>query len=308
MTEAKKRPVLYILLFLFSFTFFLYLTFPYSVLKEAVFAEVAKATGYNIQIENFGPSLPVGFEGENLQISSKDGSQNIQLQEVDITISMLSLLIGRISIDADLVSKNKGELDLQVSWGILQLALDQNFIPSSIDIDADNFDVGSLATFGIQSYAKNANDLIKGTLLKMIVTGNLVGTAELDLAVDDPVQSSGVVNLKLAKAALDLNDEGLGVAKQNFKKADIRGSLEKGSLKINPKSGFVSQELSIKLKGKTDLRSPLPSSKLDLGIDVNLSGKLKENFDFVLSMAGGKDGGVKYKLSGTLGRPNFRAQ
>lgn len=304
----KERPFLYISLFLVGFLFFFYLTFPYGVLKESIFAEVGKASGYSIQVKHFGPSLPLGFEGENIKVTSKDGSQSIELQEFDVTISLLSLLIGNISVDLDLVSKNKGDMALNVTWGILQLALDQNFIPSSIELDAENFEIGSLANFGLQVYAKNANDLIKGTLVKMRIKGNLQGTTELDLAVDDPVSSSGKIDLKIVKGSLDLNDPGLGVDKQNFKKADVSAILEKGTLRISPKSGFETQELNVKFTGSTELRNPVPKSRLNLGLGVNLSGKLKDNFDFVLSMAGGNDGGLKYQLGGTFGRPSFKAQ
>ena len=52
------------LLFGFSFTLFLYLTFPYEVLKEAVAAQISKATGYNVQIGDMSVALPLGIKGE----------------------------------------------------------------------------------------------------------------------------------------------------------------------------------------------------------------------------------------------------
>ncbi|SME95586.1 type II secretion system protein GspN [Pseudobacteriovorax antillogorgiicola] len=308
MTEKKGRPLLYIFLFVFSFVFFLYLTFPYGVLKEAIVVEISKATGYSIRVKEFGPSLPLGFECEGVQVTSRDGTQRIEIEEVDVSLSVFALLIGRVSVDADLVSKGGGEMSIGSSWGILQLAVDQNFIPNYVELEADEFDIGSLASFGIQSYAKSANDMIKGTLNKLRIDGNLEGTVELDLAVDDPTASSGTVDLRINKGMLDLNDENLGVAKQKFKKAVVQASLEKGALRINKKSGFHTQELTVDLNGNTTFRNPLPNSRLNVGVDVKLDGKLKENFDFFLNMAGGKNGTVTYKLSGTLGRPSFRTQ
>ena len=43
-------------LFFVSFLVFLFLTFPYEVLKETVAAEVSKATGYLVRIGDLGPS------------------------------------------------------------------------------------------------------------------------------------------------------------------------------------------------------------------------------------------------------------
>ena len=49
-TRRTLQITLMTLLFGFSFTLFLFLTFPYEVLKEAVAAQISKATGYNVQI------------------------------------------------------------------------------------------------------------------------------------------------------------------------------------------------------------------------------------------------------------------
>ena len=308
MSEKKGRPFLYISLFFLSFIFFVYLTFPYGVLKEAMMVEVAKATGYTVRMKEFGPSLPLGFEGEKIKISSRDGSQELELEELEVSVSLLSLLLLQVSVDVEVEGKGGGELEISSSWGLTQLAVDQNFIPSYVALEAEKFDIGSLASFGIQSYSKSANDLIKGTLSKVRVAGFLNGEVELDLAVDDPSSSSGTIDLRVNKGILDLNDENLGVAKQKFKKAVVQANLQKGSLQINKKSGFHTQELKVDLTGNTSFKNPIPSSRLNIGLDVKLEGKLKENFDFFLDMAGGKNGGVKYKLSGTLGRPAFRNQ
>ena len=306
--QDNNRPGLYIGLFCVSFVFFLYLTFPYGVLKEAVIAEISKVTDYNIRVKELGPSLLLGFDAEDITIGSKDGAYEVEIDELDLNVNILPLLIGRASVDVTIYSKDGGSLDLLASWSLYKMLMHQNFIPKIVELEAENFDVGALGSFGLQVYSQVANELIRGTLAKIKIAGRLNGSLEIDLDVDDPTASSGEVNLSLVKAFLDLNDKNLGVPKQDFKKAVIQASLLKGALKIAPASGFVTQELSIDPKGSAEFRAPIAKSRLNLGVDVKISGKIRENFDFLLNMAGGKDGMIAYNLSGTLDRPIFKSQ
>lgn len=303
MLENKKKPLLYTGIFCFSFILFAYLTFPYGILKEAVVVQISRATGISIRLKELGPSFPLGISAEGVTVI--DGATKVELKELDVNLSLLPLLIGKLQGNLSLVSKNNGELDLSVAWGVGQLA-SQDFIPGSVEVEADNFDVGSLLSFGVASFAKSANDLIKGTLAKIKIAGNLKGKMSLDLDTTEPSQSSGVIKLDILKGTLDMNDPNLGVPKQSFKKALIQASLAKGVLNINPNSGFHTKDLFVDLKGKSFLKSPLTRSSMDINIELKLGGKLKENFDFLLNMAGGSNGGARFRLGGTFARPSFQ--
>ena len=41
-----------------SFIFFLYLTFPYEVLKETAILKISEATGLSIEMSDLGPKFP----------------------------------------------------------------------------------------------------------------------------------------------------------------------------------------------------------------------------------------------------------
>ena len=305
MENKKSGKLVYVLLFVFGFVFFLYLTFPYGILKEAVIAEVSKNTGFNIRIKQFGPDLPLGFEAEDIVVSK--GNHEMSFKSAEVSISILSLFVANATADIELTSRNNGTLEASASWGILQL-FDQNFLPSSVSVEADRFDIGPMANFGLKTYAKTANDLIKGTLSKMLIAGNLGGTIDADLDVGDPLQSEGVVDLKLSKASLDMNDPNLNLSKQIFKKAAIQADLKGGKLNVSKASGFHSQELVVDVNGSAQLKNPMKNSLLNIGMDIKLTGSLQENFDFVLGMMGGSNGVAKYRLSGTFGKPNFKSQ
>ena len=308
---SEQRGVLgsfwYIALFIVSFFFFLYLTFPYGVLKESVLAQISRETGYSIQIQDFGPSLPLGFEAEKISVASPDGDASFDLESVDVSVSILGLFLARLSVDAELEDKSGGSLEVEARWSILDLIQQGQLFPNVIGIDADNFTISGMAAFGLKLAAKSSNDLVKPVLNKMTMVGQLQGNAEIDLVPDDPASSVGEISLQLNNAVLDMNDPNLNVAPQRFKKALIKAKLAAGSLNLDKAGGFETQDLNLAITGDAKLQNPLSRSVLDLALNLKLSGSLKENFGFLLSMVGGSnEGDLRYRLTGTLERPSFR--
>ena len=309
-TSTRSRlfnVVWYILLFIVGFIVFFLVTFPYGVLKEAVISEVSQATGFTVRVKELGPSFLVGIDAVGIRASTPDGTAQAELESADVTLSVLHLFIGQATVNVELVSRNKGVLDAQASWSIWQLLKDRNLVPGTIELDAQDFELGGLINLLLHSSSKTANDMIKDLLTQIVFQGNLTGTSKVKLAVDEPIQSTGSVELQLQKAQLDLTNPNLVVARQTFKKALIKANLQGGKLSIDNNSGFETQELKIDLKGSSVLRNPISNSLLDLGIDLKLEGSLKENFGVILSVVGGNEGQLNYKITGSMARPNFNS-
>ncbi len=308
--EPQERKFVHIawyaLLFLLTFLVFFFFTFPYGVLKEAIISEVSQASGFTIRVQEMGPSFLVGADASGIKISSPDGVAQMELESIDATISILNLLIGRATVNLELISKNQGSLDAQASWSIWQLAFDKNFVPSRIELEAKNFEIGGLVNMLIYNASRTANDMVKDLMTQIAFQGNLTGQSKIKLAIDEPIQSTGNVELQLQKATLDLTNPNLVVARQTFKKALIKADLQGGKLSIDNKSGLESQEMKIDLKGSSVLRNPIASSLLDLGLALTLEGSLKDNFGFILSVVGGSEGQLKYQINGTMDKPNFQ--
>lgn len=306
MSEKKSGKLVYILLFIGSFFFFLYLTFPYGVLKEAFVTQINRSTGLEVKVEEFGPKLPIGFVAEGVTITKGDVAGAVKIQSIEVSLVIFRLFLWQLGLESEIVSHNGGTLEADARWGLNQVISGNNMVPSSVEVDAQDFDFSQIASIGLKTYAESANNLIKGTLSKMKLSGSLNGRVEADLDVNDPMLSSGLIDLKLAKAALDMNDPNLNLAKQVFTKATIQANLQGGRFNIDKASGFHSQELMVDIDGYAQLKNPLPSSLLNIGLDLKIVGNLKENFDFILGMMGGSNGEAKYKLSGSVGRPNFK--
>ncbi len=295
----------YTALFLFSFLIFFLFTFPYGVVKESIVGEISQATGLNIRVKEVGPSFPIGIDAEELKISTQDGMAQVEFRSVDVTVSILPLFIGKVKVNAELVSKNKGVIDASASFGILQL-ISREMIPSSIYLEAKDFELGPIVTLALREKSKTANELVKDLMNQITFVGNLTGKTELKLAASEPIQSTGIVDLQLKKASLSINNPNLSLARQVFEKGLIKANLANGKLSIDPNSALNSQELKVGFKGNSVLRNPLENSLLDFVIALKLEGTLKDNFGFTMSFMGGNDQGVNYTINGTIGRPNFQ--
>ena len=293
-------------LFLFSFLIFFLFTFPYGVVKEAVVGEISAATGLNIRVNEIGPSFPLGVDAEGIKVSTQDALAVVEMKTADVTVSILPLLIGRVTFNLELISKNKGVLDASVSFGLLQLISRKDMVPSNLSLESKDFEIGPLMTLMLREKSKTSNEMVKDLMTQIIFAGNLTGKAEIKLAASEPIQSTGVLDLQLKKATFDLNNPNLQVDRQVFEKALIKGTLQGGKLTIDPTSAFNSQELKVAFKGNSILRNPLESSVLDFGIGVKLEGTLKDSFGIIMSVLGGNETGVNYTINGSIGRPNFQ--
>lgn len=298
----------YVLLFGLSFLFFIFMTFPYGLLKETVLSRVSEQTDINIRIAEFGPSLPLGFYATRVRVSPLDSASELEFERAKVSLSMFRLLMGEVAINLELRTANRGWMEVQGSWRIFSLIRGQVAVPRRILLEARDFDLANSTNFLLKYSANQANDLIRGTLAQMEVRGLLNGDLVLVMAADDPVQSSGEVNLEILEGVLDLNDPDLNIPAQNFSKALIRANLRGGRLILDDSSGLTTQELAISLNGSTSLRNPLELSVLDIDIGLQIQGTLRDNFGFLLSMmGGGSEDSASYKLTGTMERPSFNA-
>jgi len=305
-TRKVFNAAWYVALFFLGFLVFFLFTFPYGVLKEAIVSEISQATCFTVRVKEMGPSFLVGMDASGVRITTADGSAQVEIKRIDASVSLLSLFVGQAKVNVELVSKNNGSLESSVSWSIWQLLVDKNYVPKNISLEAHDFELGGLVNVALHHVARTANDMIKDLLVQLIFQGNLSGRSEIRLAIDEPLQSTGNVELKIDKASLDLVNPTLVVAKQTFKRALIKASLQGGKLSLDNKSGFETQEIKADFRGSTALRNPFANSLLDFVIALKLEGTLKDNFGFILSVVGGNEGQLNYQITGTLARPAFQ--
>jgi len=308
-SSQKRRITQYLSLavfFVVSFLCFLFLTFPYEVLKESLSQDLGQMTGYDIRIGDMSASLPLGLQFEKLSISKGGSSKVLVIDSVKVKLSVLKLFVGRISPSLT-VKAGKGFLDVDASMGIFDLFAG-NVIPSYGSLKAKNLSLDQFLGFALSSLSSgpDADPLLGPFLGNLAILGSLNGFLEFDFDAKNPTQSLGKMDLSLAQAVLKMDHDSLGFPNLNFQPAGIKAKIQNGNLVIDESSGFYSEDLKIQFLGKILLKQSLPSSQLDLQFLIQLDKDLKEKIGFVLDAIRGTataDGKLTVQLRGPLSQP-----
>lgn len=301
-----KKAVAYTILFILSFLFFVYTTFPYTIAKEALVNKISKATSLQISVRDLGPILPLGFSLGNVEVKVAGEEKGIEIEKLDVAMTLWKLLLLQLAVDIEMEDKNGGVFDLSGAMGIIDL-IGGSFFPKAIELKAEQFDIGPFATFGLGKgkEAMRHQAMVADLIEKFGVSGLLTGNVDLALDASNIANSKGEVHLNLKKGVLKI-DPSLGMADQAFEKALVKAQLKSGRLTIDGRSGIKSQGLLLDIGGGINLRQNPMQSLLNMTMTVKLDRGLKDQFGFVIDSAlGGRNGTLNYKISGALGQPIF---
>lgn len=299
----------YIALFVVSFLFFIYYTFPYEVVKESVAADVSRATGMNLTIKKLSPNFPLGLQADGVRLAANTPGAEAEFKSVDVDIGVLWLLLGQLKIKVRVTGKDGGRLWFAARIGVPRLFSARGPVPSSVTLESSKFVLDDIVHFLLGWVAEdpNTNPLLGPLLSKIGFVAKLDGNIALDLDVDEPTQSQGMAEIIFTDAMLKLSDPSLNLPDQKFSKAMIKAKLENGTLAFDDKSGLTAQEMDVGFQGKLTLKPIIGSSLIEMRIPVKMEKDLNSQFGFILDMfAGGpKNGIVTFQLRGSLVQPLF---
>lgn len=303
--------VCYVVLFVVSFLFFVYLTFPFNILKESLVMKLNKATGLNVAVYDLSPSLLLGIEAQGVSLKTPTG-QEVKFSAIEASLSTLRLFTGRLRCMLEVQDAQKNPLEVTASFGLFALIADATSgkppLPNQITIKAKNYGLDDMTAYALSSYASqpSTNPLIVPLLEQMEVRGNLNADIVLDLEMEDPTASDGKLDLSIGDFALAMNAHDFTIDDQIFEKAQVKAKLSGGSLKIQEGSEFSSQDISVRVSGDLNLKTPLTSSVMNLSIPLQIKGALKDQFGFLIDamLKGSGDGNIPLQVRGTLMRPS----
>ena len=303
--------VCYVVLFVVSFLFFVYLTFPFNILKESLVMKLNKATGLNISVYDMSPSLLLGLEAQGVSLKTPTG-QEVKFSAIEVSLSTLHLFIGRLRCVLEVQDAQKNPLEVAAGFGLFSLIANATSgkppLPDQITIKAKNYGLNDLTAYALSSYAGNSstNPLIVPLLEQMEVRGSLNADIALDLDMEDPTASDGNLDLSIDNFVLAMNAPDFTIDDQIFEKALVKANLSGGSLKIQEGSEFSSQDINVRVSGDLNLKTPLPSSVMNLSIPLQIKGALKDQFGFLIDamLKGTSDGNIPLQVRGTLMRPS----
>jgi type II secretion system protein N len=295
----------FFLVFIFSFVIFVYLTFPYEVLKESLAADLSQSTGYAIRIGDLSPALPLGLKAENIEIEAPGGA-SLHLSSAAARLTLHKLFLGKVAPNLE-IKAGKGAIDVQSTFKVMDL-VGGKLVPRQLAFYAKDFPLDEIFAFGLAlaGSGPNANPMLAPIVGAIGVSATLQAKSEFDLDLASPTQSNGFAEITLKNALLKLDHPSLGLPNQAFTKAGIKAKVEGGNVVIDKSSGLIADELEILASGKITLRPDAMNSQLDINMSIALNKGLKEKFGFVIDAMTGSatsDGKLTMSVRGPMTQP-----
>ncbi|MDE3269350.1 MAG: type II secretion system protein GspN [Pseudomonadota bacterium] len=310
--SKTMRYLGYALLFIVSFKIFLVVTFPFNVLKESMLIEFNRSTGLNASAKEMSLSFPLGVELHNVGLRNTAGGQ-LQFALIDVTVNPLRLLLGQIAANLTIEDEASNPLSLAASVSISQLLnaarSGGSVLPSYLRIAANQYQLGSLANYALQTYTNSpkANQLVAPLLKQVSLTGQFVSDTTLELDSGDLANSKGEIKLNIENLSFAIDSPDLDLEAQQFKTANISAALAEGTLTFaEGSSAFTAQDIAVEVDGAINLKTPINSSSMALEVPVQIKGALQDQFGFLITslLGGGTDGLIPLKIRGTFARPH----
>ncbi|MBC8068065.1 MAG: type II secretion system protein GspN, partial [Deltaproteobacteria bacterium] len=289
------------------FVVFAWLSLPTRAIAWRIGHEAKKA-GYIIDVEDVSVSLLGNITLENVawtfepsrpdQIPSK-----FFVKEVEIDISILSLLIGNLHI----------EVEARRDEGIIIAEYSRSSTESEVHVAIEE-----LPLYDVPKAYQALNAPLMGYFalkIDLVMPDNKFAKAEGAIEITcaackigDGVEKLYIPGSKGLKDGTVIPEIDLGT---------FVGKLvvEKGTAKTDVAMATTSEDIELSVEGNLKLKDPFPKSRLDLTVKVNLSDALQarsEKLRLVFQSADVKsrldppEKGLGYVLSGTIANPSFR--
>lgn len=290
-----------------SFFFFLYLTFPYGVIKEVASVKITEqiqASGYpvSVRIGALKPYWFTGLELNNVVVKNvSDPTAVVKLGEVITRVSVLPLFIGRLSVSTR-VTQAGGSLELDAKIPISSLIKGAPN-PRMIEVNLKNFAIDGFFNhlLAIPKASKDpAMILVQPILSKTTAGGSLTGR----MAFENIDKMTGAINLNLVNLFLHINDETLKIPQQNFSTAKIDIKYQNNTLIFND-TKLEAPDIGIALSGNISLpesRNAVAEANLDMTLTMH--GAIEKSLGMIVPnlmrckpLANGE---LKAKLQGPL--------
>lgn len=302
-TKRTKVILTYVGVGIISFLIFLYLSFPFNVVKEVIISKVNETfiqqkLPIRISVASFKPKFPIGINLEDIQVSNvNDPLANIKIGKASAWVNVLSLLIGKVDADVRL-TQSGGSLDMNYNVGLA--ALPKMARQSSSGLPAgnarltfQNFEIKPLVANAL-AFVRSGNNPALQTIqpfLRTEVSGQISGNIRLDLPSFSETLDKMLldVDLKIGKAYFEMKDETLAIPRQEFTDARAKLKLSKKSIEIPTETKFIANDIGINLSGRMNVSDNLGVNDVQLKLGLLLKGKIEENFKTLLPVILGCD-------------------
>jgi type II secretion system protein N len=264
-------PLFYLgCLFVFS-----YWTFPYDRLKERVLAEfeasqAGSGAADRLEIGSLGPYWFSGLRARNVRLttpSSTDPTKpvRIEAEEVHVRVSILPLLIGRVSV----------AFGADAFGGHLSGAIATSGGGRKLELSVASIDVGSVGPLAV--------------MLGAPLAGRMTGSVDLNLPEQKLTKASGNLEFKIEDMSFGDGKTPIqgkiALPRLNVGSLLFSAEAKDGVLKI-AKMGASGQDLDFVGEGKVGLQEPWSNSMTDVFLRFRFSDAYRGRNDMTKSLLG----------------------
>ncbi len=290
MSEKMAKKIVripgYILFGLLIFIYFTYLNFPYHKMKDQLFFEIERNSGFQLQAESLDTTLGLGFVLDQVSIENSNlNLPQIQIERIKLSPSFLSLIRFRPKIG----------FQVELEHGTLQ----------------GTFEKRGGATQGIKL---NLNEIkIGGKSLEAATNLDLDGLLEGQVSIEGNLKTfenlNGNTDIQLRKFKLGkLSVLNMTIPELNLSQISLTGKIANDKFVIEKFNvGGSNEDLYAMTSGDIVLNPrDIRQSRLNLKLKFKMSKKLSDEFSLFLpfiAAALGSDGFYTIKIDGRLGAP-----
>ncbi|MES2614742.1 MAG: type II secretion system protein GspN [Bdellovibrionota bacterium] len=281
-----KKNLLYAAMSLVLTIFFIYIFFPFSLLKEVGISKLQvylnqTNMGLNIEAQSLSSYWFTGVKIKNIQITNPHQEKSsLKIDEVTVRVSVLPILLGKINVNSDVKIAN-GDASLFVSLSLLDLISNKTNIKKA-SADFDNFKLDEIFKQFI-NIIKHSNNPSLSMLIPLIANSSVGGFLNGSVYYRSGENNTSFANLKIKNAYLDLQNATLDIPKQIFTTANVDMQYEPPTLTIKKDTAFTAQNMSFSAIGNIqNLNVRGKKSSVNLKLGILLSGQIEKNFAFLL--------------------------
>ena len=287
MSSRAPKLIATIVFFMLFLALSLYLTFPTEALKKRVESEIDNNTGFHAEIDSisFSPFLKLSINGLRLDKRAKDIS--IQVDELKIKPSVLSLLLDNKSVPFE-AKIGEGKVDGNVVFG-----------PDTNSLSSVRAELKNVHTDLISSFTKSGADSPE-------FDGNIDGVVNVDFGQRNTQDVSGSFNFTSDNMSISkLTFEGFTLPSYKNLLVNLNGKIEKKKTVIDELS-FENNDFDLLMVGSMPLIWEIKKGgKLDLRLNLNLKSDEAKSGLLQAFMKKETDGSLSAKIAGTTSKPKF---
>jgi type II secretion system protein N len=277
------RPILlrvigYPLFFLFFFVVFLYATFPWDRLREAIVAAAeaprvspgGRATPSNLElaIGSLSPTFLPGVEARDVNVTflptrPGDRPASLSIDKLRVRVSIFALLAQRASLSFSMLGMG-GSIEGDASIALGPPATPRISPLRAFDLTFDHVRLGQMAPLV--------------AMVGLPLGGNLSGTVAVTIPEGDVAQTEGTVRLTTerltvgdGRAQFQIPHFG-GVTIEQIRAGSLEATadIRRGVVQFT-RVGAHSEEFDLQIDGRIDLRPNFADSAMNMGLRFRLT-------------------------------------